>query len=82
MDSLHRHCVGGKLLDKYGTVDASRVTWPRDTTCVLGCERSQPYLTRTSSRVDMKTTDLTLARERTSQSPSRPSCTTPPDGLI
>ena len=28
-DSLHCHCVGGKLLDKYGTVDPSRVTCPR-----------------------------------------------------
>ena len=73
MDSQLRHCVGGKLLDKYGKVDASRVTCPRDTTSVLeGRERSQPYRTRTRSRVDIYKTELTLASERTSQSPSRP----------
>ena len=73
-DSLHRHCVGGKLLDKYGTVDPSRVTCPRDTTSVLDeRERSQPYLTSSSSRVDQNTitTDPTLASEQTGQSPSR-----------
>ena len=64
--------VGGKLLDRHGTVDQSRVTCPRDTTSVFRRERSQPYLTRTSSRVDPYTTQLTLASERTSQSPSRP----------
>ena len=72
MASLHRHCVGGKLLDRHGTVDPSRVTCPRDTTSVSRRERSQPYLIRTSSRVDPYTTELTLASERTSQSPSRP----------
>ena len=66
------HCVGGKLLDKHGTVDPSRVTCPRDTTSVLRRERSQPYLIRASSRVDLSTTQSTLASERTSQSPSRP----------
>ena len=63
-DSLHSHCVGGKLLDKYGTVEPSRVTCPRDTTSVLERERSQPYLTSTSSRADLYKTDLTLASER------------------
>ena len=72
MDSQLRHCVGGKLLDKYGKVDASRVTCPRDTTSVLeGRERSQPYRTRTRSRVDLYTTDLTLASEQHGLSPSR-----------
>ena len=71
--SLLRHCVGGKLLDRHGTVDQSRVTCPRDTTSVFRRERSQPYLTRTSSRVDQNTitTDPTLASEQTGQSPSR-----------
>ena len=72
MDLQLRHCVGGKLLDKHGTVEPSRVTCPRDTTSVLeGRERSQPYLTRTSSRVDLYTTDLTLASEQHGLSPSR-----------
>ena len=72
MDPQLRHCVGGKLLDKHGTVEPSRVTCPRDTTSVLeGRERSQPYLTRTSSRVDLYTTDLTLASEQHGLSPSR-----------
>ena len=72
MDSQLRHCVGGKLLDKYGKVDASRVTCPRDTTSVLeGRERSQPYRTRTRSRVDLYTINLTLASEQYGQSPSR-----------
>ena len=72
MASLHRHCVGGKLLDKHGTVEPSRVTCPRDTTSVLeGRERSQPYRTRTRSRVDHYTINLTLASEQHGQSPSR-----------
>ena len=72
MDLQLRHCVGGKLLDKYGKVDELRVTCPRDTTSVLeGRERSQPYRTRTRSRVDIYKTDLTLASERARQSPSR-----------
>ena len=71
MDPQLRHCVGGKLLDRHGTVDASRVTCPRDTTNVFRRERSQPYLTSTSSRVDLYKTDLTLASERARQSPSR-----------
>ena len=72
MDAQICHCVGGKLLDEHLMVVQSRVTCPRDTSCVLERERSQPYLTRTSSRVDLSTTHLTLASERTSQSPSRP----------
>ena len=73
MGPLLRHCVSGKLLDRPGAVDQSRVTCPRDKqTCVSRRERSQPYLTRTSSRVDISTTISTLASERTSQSPSRP----------
>ena len=73
MDPQLRHCVGGKLLDKHGTADAPRVTWPRGTASVLeGRERSQPYRTSTRSRVDLYTINLTLASERTSQSPSRP----------
>ena len=72
MDTQLRHCVGGKLLDKHGTADAPRVTWPRGTASVLeGRERSQPYRTSTRSRVDIYTTDLTLASERARQSPSR-----------
>ena len=53
--------------------DQSRVTCPRDTTSVLERERSQPYLTSSSSRVDQNTitTDPTLASEQTGQSPSR-----------
>ena len=78
MDSLLRHCVGGKLLDKHGTVDQLRVTCPRDTTSVFRRERSQPYLIRASSRVDPYTTELTLVPERTSQSPSRPTQAAPP----
>ena len=73
MDMQLRHCVGGKLLDKHGTVDEPRVTWPRGTASVLeGRERSQPYRTSTRSRVDIYTINKTLASERTSQSPSRP----------
>ena len=72
MDLQLRHCVGGKLLDKHGTVEPSRVTCPRDTTSVLeGRERSQPYRTRTRSRVDHYTINLTLASEQHGQSPSR-----------
>ena len=72
LDMQLRHCVGGKLLDKHGTADAPRVTWPRGTASVLeGRERSQPYRTSTRSRVDIYTTDLTLASERARQSPSR-----------
>ena len=72
LDMQLRHCVGGKLLDKHGTADAPRVTWPRGTASVLeGRERSQPYRTSTRSRVDIYTTELTLASERARQSPSR-----------
>ena len=57
-----RHCVGGKLLDKHGTVDEPRVTFPRGTASVLeGRERSQPYRTSTRSRVDLYTINMTLA---------------------
>ena len=71
--SLLRHCVGGKLLDKHGTVDEPRVTFPRGTASVLeGRERSQPYRTSTRSRADIYNTELTLVSGRTSQSPSRP----------
>ena len=72
MDAQICHCVCGKLLDEHMTVEASCVTCPQCTASVLERERSQPYLTRTSSRVDLSTTHLTLASERTSQSPSRP----------
>ena len=72
MDAQICHCVGGKLLDEHMTVEASCVTCPQCTASVFERERSQPYLTRTSSRVDLSTTYLTLASERTSQSPSRP----------
>ena len=68
-----RHCVGGKLLDKHGTVDEPRVKSPRGTASVLeGRERSQPYRLSTRSRADLYITELTLASGRTSQSPSRP----------
>ena len=73
MDLRLRHCVGGKLLDKHGTVDQPRVTCPRGTASVLeGRERSQPYRLSTRSRADIYNTELTLASERNGLSPSRP----------
>ena len=73
MDPQLRHCVGGKLLDKHGTVDEPRVTCPRGTASVLeGRERSQPYRTSTRSRADIYNTELTLVSERNGLSPSRP----------